>query len=145
MNVSYLPAVNATLNGVSAVLLFTARQNIKRGNRDTHKKLMIAAFSTSCVFLVSYLVYHFVAGAVYFQGQGIIRPIYFVLLFTHTVLAVTVPVFATISLSRGLKQKFVLHKKISRWTYPIWMYVSVTGVIIYVLLYQLYPPTPVAF
>ncbi len=145
MSVHDLPAFNAVLNGLSAVLLLTARQKIKQGKRDHHRKIMIAAFCVSVVFLVSYLFYHYSVGAVFFQGTGIVRPFYFVLLTTHTILAAAVPVIATITLIRGLKGNYQSHRKIAKWTYPIWMYVSVTGVIIYFMLYQMYPPMPVKF
>ena len=139
MSINDLPLLNACLNGACAILLLIARQAIRNDNRPRHKTFMIAAFSVSVVFLGSYLFYHFNAGVVKFDGQGWIRPVYFVLLTSHTILAVTVPVLATMTLMRGLKARYQLHKKIARWTYPIWMYVSVTGVIIYVMLYQIYP------
>ncbi|HET6401744.1 MAG TPA: DUF420 domain-containing protein [Candidatus Kapabacteria bacterium] len=145
MTIADLPAINATLNGTSAVLLFTARNRIK--HRDTnraasirqHRILMIAAFSCSIVFLISYLYYHFNAGIIYFGGTGIVRPFYFTLLTTHTILAVTIPVLATMTLVRGLKARYAKHKQIAHWTYPAWMYVSITGVVIYFMLYQIYP------
>ncbi len=139
MSIHDLPLLNATLNGTSAILLLIARNRIKHGDRVKHRALMIAAFTTSCVFLVSYLVYHFNAGVLHFGGIGIIRPIYFTLLISHTILAATVPVLATMSLRYGLKSQFKKHKRLSKWTYPIWLYVSATGVIIYFMLYQWYP------
>jgi|SRR5581483_4575979 len=146
MSVSDLPAINAALNGTSAVLLLIARNRIKqRAKRPEvikqHRALMIAAFSTSVLFLISYLYYHANAGIVYFGGQGAIRPVYFTLLTTHTILAATIPVLATITLVRGLKARYAKHKKIARWTYPAWMYVSITGVVIYFMLYQIFPHT----
>ncbi len=137
--ISYLPAVNATLNGLCAVILLIARNRIKHKAIPQHKTLMITAFCVSIVFLASYLYYHFNAGIVYFDGTGIWRPIYFTLLTTHTILAVTVPVLATITLTRGLRSRFKKHRAIAKWTYPIWLYVSVTGVIIYFMLYQIFP------
>ncbi len=131
--------INAGLNGLCAVILLFARREIKRGNTLRHRQLMIAAFTVSIIFLASYLTYHALAGVVLFGGQGIVRPFYFVLLTTHTILAVAVPVLATITLVRGLRARYNSHRKIARWTYPIWLYVSATGVLIYVMLYQIYP------
>ncbi|HEY3876762.1 MAG TPA: DUF420 domain-containing protein, partial [Candidatus Kapabacteria bacterium] len=104
-----------------------------------HRALMIAAFSTSIIFLASYLYYHFHAGIIHFGGSGFARPFYFTLLTTHTILAAAVPVLATITLIRGLRARYRKHRSIARWAYPVWMYVSVTGVIIYFMLYQLFP------
>jgi protein SCO1/2/putative membrane protein len=141
MTIYDLPVVNATLNGLSGVLLVTARNRIKHGKRKQHRALMIAAYCTSILFLISYLTYHFGAHVLlHFGGTGWIRPAYFTLLTSHTILAVAVPVLATITLMRGLKNRFSAHRKIAKWTYPIWLYVSVTGVVIYILLYQIYPP-----
>ncbi|MDP4198464.1 MAG: DUF420 domain-containing protein [Bacteroidota bacterium] len=139
MTISDLPALNATLNGTSAVLLLVAHNRIKHGAIQQHRSLMIAAFTTSILFLISYLTYHFNAGVLHFGGTGIIRPMYFTLLTTHTILAAAVPVLATITLIFGLRGRYEKHRKIARWTYPIWLYVSATGVIIYFLLYQIYP------
>ena len=139
MSIHDLPALNATLNGLSAVLLLVAHNRIKHGDRKRHRQLMIAAFTTSCVFLVSYLYYHFNTGVLKFGGEGIIRPIYFTLLTSHTILAVTVPVLATMTLRYGLKSQFVKHRRIAKWTYPIWLYVSATGVLVYFMVYQWFP------
>jgi len=139
MSVSALPIVNALLNTASAVLLLTGHQYLKKGNTASHKKLMIAAFITSSLFLVSYITYHSIHGAQYFQGEGWSRPVYFLILGTHTVLAASIVPLAIITLRRGLKSDFMRHRKIAKWTYPIWVYVSVTGVIIYLMLYQLFP------
>jgi uncharacterized membrane protein YozB (DUF420 family) len=130
--------VNGTLNGLAAVLLVMAWVLIKRGHRTAHKRVMLAAFTVSVVFLISYLVYHAQGGfgSVRYQHTGLIRTVYFTILVTHTVLAATVPVLAIITLRRGLKGAFVRHKAIARWTLPIWLYVSVTGVIVYLMLYQ---------
>ena len=141
MSISDLPAINATLNGICAVLLLIARNKIKHKKIRQHRALMIAAYVTSIVFLISYLTYHFNAGILHFGGTGIIRPIYFTLLTSHTILAVTVPVLATITLIRGLKRKDRKHRAIAKWTYPIWLYVSATGVVIYLMVYQIYPST----
>jgi uncharacterized membrane protein YozB (DUF420 family) len=137
MTLHDLPALNAFLNGTAAVLLVTAFILIKQGKRDAHKKVMLAAFTTSVVFLISYLIYHFQVGVTrYERHTGPIRTFYYTLLFTHTVLAALVPFLAIITLRRGLNGLFVRHKKIARWTLPIWLYVSVTGVVVYLMLYQ---------
>jgi len=134
LNVQSLPALNAVLNATAAVLLVTAYVLIRQGRREAHKRVMLAAFAVSTVFLASYLTYHFLAGVVYYPGTGLIRIVYLTILTTHTILAVTVPVLAIITLRRGLKGWFERHKKIARWTLPIWLYVSVTGVIVYLML-----------
>ena len=136
MTVHDLPALNAVLNGTAAVLLLIAYRLIKQGNREAHKKVMIAAFTVSILFLISYLIYHSQTGVLHYPHTGPIRTVYFTILFTHTVLAALVPFLAVITLRRGLKGLFVKHKKIARWTFPIWMYVSVTGVVVYLMLYQ---------
>jgi uncharacterized membrane protein YozB (DUF420 family) len=138
MDVYILPAVNATLNGVSAILLFIGHRFIKTGNRRDHKWMMIAAFSTSILFLISYLYYHAHVGDVSFKGTGIVRPFYFTILISHILLAAAIVPLAIITLLRGLSSKFDKHRRIARWTYPIWMYVSVTGVVVYLMVYQLY-------
>jgi uncharacterized membrane protein YozB (DUF420 family) len=136
MSVHDLPAVNATLNGLSAVLLVIAYVLIRRRRIEQHRRVMLAAFATSTLFLISYVVYHAQVGSVRFTREGFVRPLYLTILATHVVLAATVPVLATITLSFGLRRKFARHRAIARWTFPIWMYVSVTGVLVYVLLYQ---------
>jgi uncharacterized membrane protein YozB (DUF420 family) len=130
-----LPTLNAFLNATSAVLLVIAYVLIRRKQIQAHRKVMLAAFSVSCVFLVSYLTYHFQVGSVRFQGTGLIRQVYLTILLTHTVLAAAVPVLAILSLKRGLAGQYVGHRKIARWTLPIWLYVSVTGVVVYWMLY----------
>lgn len=132
-----LPAVNATLNGTAAVLLLWGRFLIAERRVDQHKKVMIAAFSVSVAFLICYLVYHAQVGSVPFQKRGAVRAVYFTILLTHTLLAGTVPFLSVIALTRGLRGRFAAHRKIARWTFPIWLYVSVTGVIVYLMLYQL--------
>jgi uncharacterized membrane protein YozB (DUF420 family) len=132
-----LPALNATLNATSAVLLTIGWILIRRGRWRQHRAFMIAAFSTSVLFLISYLTYHAHAGSKHFTGQGTIRLVYFTILLTHTVLAVTIVPLVLITLSRGLSARFDRHRAIARWTLPLWMYVSVTGVVVYVMLYQL--------
>lgn len=133
------PAFNALLNATAAVFLVAGFVFIRRKMILAHRVAMSAAFLTSTAFLVSYLVYHFKVGSVPFQGQGWIRPVYFTLLLTHTVLAAAVPPLAIITLSRALREQFDRHRRIARWTLPIWLYVSITGVVVYWLLYQLYP------
>lgn len=137
MRVQDLPALNAVLNATAAVLLVTAYVLIRKGRREAHKRVMITAFSVSTLFLISYLTYHALAGVVYYPGTGWIRRVYLTILTTHTALAVTVPVLAIVTLRRGLKGWFERHRKIARWTLPIWLYVSVTGVVVYLMLYQL--------
>lgn len=136
--VSALPAWNAFLNGSSAVLLLAGYSFIRRGRILAHKSCMISAFVCSSAFLASYLYYHAHAGLVRFQGQGWIRPVYFTLLTTHTILAAAIVPLALITLSRALSRQFDRHRRIARWTLPLWLYVSVTGVIIYWLLYRVY-------
>lgn len=135
-----LPTLNALLNMTSAVLLAIGYRFIKRGNKHMHKKFMIATFVVSVVFLTSYLTYHYHHGATRFQGEGWIRPLYFTILISHTILAVTILPLSIITLRRGLKEQIPQHVKIARWTYPIWLYVSITGVVVYLILYHLYPP-----
>src|SRR4051812_29762353 len=135
---SYLPALNACLNGSSAVLVITARAQIRRGQIAAHRALMIAAVCTSTLFLVSYLWYHAHVGSVHFLGQGWVRPLYFGILITHTVLAAAIVPLVITSLVLGLRRRDIKHRAVSRWTYPIWVYVSCTGVIVYLMLYQIY-------
>jgi len=133
-------AVNASLNGISAVLLACGYWAIRSGKRETHKRFMISAFVVSTAFLVSYLVYHYRVGSVPFQGHGWIRPAYFTLLISHTILAVVIVPLILVTLRRAWLERFDKHRVIARWTLPLWFYVSVTGVIVYVLLYQVYAP-----
>jgi len=135
---SSLPAVNATLNGISAVLLATGYGFIRRGHVTRHKRCMLAALASSTLFLTSYVIYHLHTGSRPFAGQGPIRVIYFAILLTHVVLAAAIVPLALITATRGLRSQFDRHARIARWTLPIWMYVSVTGVVIYLMLYQLY-------
>ena len=137
MTVSDLPALNATLNATCAILLTIGWRLIKRGRRRQHRAVMIAAVCTSAVFLVSYLIYHAQVGSVRFTGTGFIRTVYFSVLLTHTVLAAVIVPMVLVTLSRGLSGKYDPHRRIARWTLPIWLYVSVTGVIVYVILYRL--------
>ncbi len=134
-----LPVVNATLNGTSAILLFVGFLYIRRGRVSEHKACMVAAFSTSILFLACYLVYHFFHGSTPFTGQGWTRTVYFTILITHTVLATVVVPLVLVTLRRAFKEKFDRHATLARWTLPIWMYVSVTGVAVYWMLYQWKP------
>jgi uncharacterized membrane protein YozB (DUF420 family) len=137
MNFSHA-ALNATLNAASAILLARGYVAIRAGKREVHKRFMISAFVVSCAFLVSYLVYHYRVGHVAFQGRGVIRPIYFVLLTSHTILAAAIVPLILITLRRAWLERFDKHKVIAKWTLPLWFYVCVTGVVVYVLLYQVY-------
>lgn len=139
MTFSDLPTLNACLNSLSTVFLSLGYYFIRKKNTVAHRNCMVAAFSTSCLFLISYLIYHYGAGSVRFQGQGTVRYVYFTILLTHTVLAVVIVPMILMTLSRAFKQRFELHRKIARWTWPLWMYVSVTGVVIYLMLYHLFP------
>ena len=131
-------ALNATLNGTSAILLMAGYAAIRAGKREAHKRFMISAFVVSCVFLASYLVYHYRVGHVPFAGQGWIRPVYFVLLTSHVILAFVIVPLILITLRRAWMERFDKHRAIAKWTLPLWFYVSVTGVIVYVMVYQLY-------
>ena len=132
-------ALNATLNGTSAVLLTCGYAAIRARKVTVHRAFMVAAFLTSTAFLISYLAYHYRVGHVAFQGQGWIRPVYFTLLLTHTVLAAVIVPMIIITLRRAWLERFDKHRLIARWTLPLWLYVSVTGVIVYLMVYQLYP------
>lgn len=133
------PAINATLNGTSAILLVTAHSMIKRGRVAIHRALMLTAVATSTLFLISYVYYHAHVGSVHFQGRGWSRPLYFSILISHTILAATIVPLVIITLTRALRERFDQHRAIARWTYPLWLYVSVTGVVIYFMLYHLFP------
>jgi putative membrane protein len=137
MNVHELPALNATLNTIATLLLLVGLYFIKRREIERHRLAMTLAFAVSCLFLASYLVYHIQVGSVPFTKQGWIRPVYFAILVSHIVLAAAVPVLAGITLFHAWRRRFDRHRRIARWTWPIWMYVSVTGVLIYVMLYEL--------
>jgi putative membrane protein len=136
MSVHDLPAVNASLNALSGILLLIGYALIRARRIDTHRKVMLAAFATSSLFLVCYVVYHAQVGSVRFTRPGFVRLLYYTILITHVTLAAAVLPLAIVTLSRGLKARFARHRAIARWTFPIWLYVSVTGVLVYVLLYQ---------
>jgi uncharacterized membrane protein YozB (DUF420 family) len=140
MTVHDLPAVNATLNGLSAVFLTLGFIFIKRGNKIAHRNCMITAFGTSVVFLACYLTYHITVKTVtHFVDPAWFRPVYLTILLTHTLLAVVIVPLILVTLWRARKQDFAAHRKIARWTWPLWLYVSVTGVVIYLLLYRIFP------
>lgn len=132
-----LPTINAFLNATAAILLVWGYLLIRRQRRQTHRRVMTAAFVVSCLFLVCYLVYHWQVGSVRFRHTGPLRAIYLSILGTHTVLAAAVPVLAIVTLRRSLAGRFEAHRRIARWTLPIWLYVSVTGVVVYLMLYHM--------
>jgi uncharacterized membrane protein YozB (DUF420 family) len=138
MTVADLPALNATLNAIAATLLIFGYVKIRQGRMETHRRFMLAAFATSALFLISYVIYHANVGSRPFPGQGPIRFVYFVILITHVILAAAILPLALITLNYALRARFERHVPIARWTLPIWLYVSVTGVVVYLLLYQLY-------
>jgi len=138
LEISDLPTLNATLNGASALCLVSGYLFVRRGNRLMHKRCMVGALTLSSVFLASYVVYHLNAGSRPFQGRGLIRPVYFTILITHVVLAATILPLALLTATRGLRAQFDRHVRIARWTLPLWLYVSVTGVVIYLMLYEMY-------
>lgn len=132
------PAINASLNGLSAILLLIGHRMILRGRMLAHKRLMITALVSSSVFLACYLYYHWHVGSVHFRGHGVVWLVYYVILGSHTILAASVLPLVIITLARALKGNFDRHRAIARWTYPIWLYVSVTGVVVYFMLYQVF-------
>lgn len=139
MSTSTLPHLNAFLNAVAAVLLLLGFVAIRRRERERHRRFMVAAATTSAAFLVSYLVYHYRVGSVPFTGQGPVRALYFTILISHIILAAVIAPLVLMTLARAIRGDFERHRRIARWTWPLWMYVSVTGVMVYVMLYWLYP------
>lgn len=137
--ISFLPHVNALLNTTSALLLLAGFRFIRLGRIQAHRNCQVSAVTTSALFLISYLTYHYYHGATRFTGQGIVRPFYFIILTTHTILAVVIVPLILVTLYRAARGDFVRHRRIARWTLPLWLYVSVTGVIVYLMLYQIYP------
>jgi len=137
ITVTDLPALNATLNAISTVLLITGWIFIRRGDRRNHRRCMIAALITSTLFLTSYVIYHAQVGSVPFRGTGVIRTIYFMVLIPHVILAAAIVPPVLITASRGLTAKYDKHRRIARWTLPLWLYVSITGVIVYLMLYRM--------
>lgn len=137
MSLTDLPTLNAALNSISAILLASGWVLIKQRKIARHRACMLAAFATSTLFLISYLIYHFNVGSVPFQGQGLWRLVYFTILITHVTLAIVIVPMAIVTLSRGLAARYDKHRRIARWTLPLWLYVSVTGVVVYLMLYQM--------
>lgn len=140
--ISLLPTLNAALNGLSAILLAVGYLLIRRRKIREHRVVMLTAFGTSTLFLISYLIYHAQVGSMPFAGQGVVRPIYYTLLVSHIVLAATVVPLALVVLYRGLKRRYFIHKRLARRVLPVWLYVSITGVVIYMMLYRLYTSSP---
>ena len=138
MTIGDLPALNASLNALSAVFLVTGYVLIRRAQRDRHKACMLAALTTSTAFLISYVIYHANSGSRPFPGIGAVRLVYFTILITHVILAATIVPLALVTTVRGLRAQYRRHVAIARWTFPLWLYVSVTGVIIYLMLYEMY-------
>lgn len=136
---AYFPALNATLNGASAALLLAGRALIARGRVAAHRACMIAAVVASGLFLACYLFFHYHVGNIRFLGQGWSRPVYFSILISHVTLAMVIVPLAVVTLTRGLHARYDQHRAIARWTWPLWMYVSVTGVLVYFMLYQWFP------
>jgi putative membrane protein len=137
--ISYLPHLNAFLNSTSAVFLIAGYLFIKLGRIQAHRNCQVTAVVTSTIFLASYLTYHYYHGDTRFLGQGIVRPFYFTILITHVILAIVIVPLVLITLYRALRLDFIRHRRIARWTLPLWLYVSVTGVIVYLMLYHFYP------
>jgi len=140
MNDSILPHLNAALNAASFALLLAGFYFISRRRVYAHRACMLAALAVSCLFLISYVVYHSRYGSVKFTGQGFVRPLYFSILISHVTLAAAIVPLVVVTLRRALRGDFLRHRRIARWTYPLWLYVSVTGVVVYLMLYRLYPP-----
>lgn len=137
--IPFLPHLNAVLNTTSALLLLAGFRFIRLGRIQAHRDCQVTAVLTSTLFLISYLTYHYYHGATRFAGQGLVRPVYFTILITHTILAVVIVPLIIVTLYRATRGDFIRHRRIARWTLPLWLYVSVTGVIIYLMLYQIYP------
>jgi uncharacterized membrane protein YozB (DUF420 family) len=137
MGIQDLPALNATLNGVAGVFLVAGYYCIRTGRRDVHKRCMLAALTASALFLTSYVIYHLNTGSKPFGGQGAIRYVYFTILITHVVLAAAIVPLVLVTTARGLRGQFTRHVAVARWTFPLWLYVSVTGVVIYLMLYRM--------
>lgn len=144
MSFSDLPAVNATLNGLCAVCLTAGYVFIRRNNKQAHRNCMCAALVLSVLFLACYLTYHYKAGRTVFLEPQWFRPVYLVILLTHTVLAVVIVPMVIVTVVRALRERFDQHRRIARWTWPLWMYISITGVVVYLLLYQIFPQRPAA-
>lgn len=140
MNFQDLSTVNAILNSISLIFLLIGYRHIKAGRKEQHKKFMLAAFSTSVLFMISYVMYHANVGSVPFQGTGWSRPVYFTILITHIILAAVIVPMALLTVIRGLKGNFDLHKPLAKRTFPLWVYVSASGVLVYIMLYHIFAP-----
>ena len=138
MEIADLPALNASLNALASVFLVVGYLLIRRGRRDAHRRSMLLALTTSALFLVSYVIYHANAGSVPFRGTGVVRIVYFAILIPHVILAATILPLALVTAARGLRGDYRRHVRIARWTLPLWLFVSVTGVIVYLMLYRLF-------
>jgi uncharacterized membrane protein YozB (DUF420 family) len=137
--IPFLPHLNAVLNSTSTLLLLAGFRFIRLGRIQAHRNCQVTAVLTSTLFLISYLTYHYYHGATPFAGQGLVRPVYFTILITHTILAIVIVPLIVVTLYRAARGDFVRHRRIARWTLPLWLYVSATGVIVYLMLYQIYP------
>ena len=144
MSIAFLPTLNAILNATSGILIVIGYRFIRRGRIAAHRACMIGAVTSSTLFLISYLVYHvgFKAGVTRFAGTGWVRPLYFTILVSHTLLAVTIVPFIIVTLTRALRGRFLRHRTVARWTFPMWLYVSITGVVVYLMLYHIFPSRP---
>lgn len=144
MSISFLPTLNAILNATSGILIVIGFLFIRRGRISAHRACMIGAVTSSTLFLISYLVYHvgFKAGVTRFTGTGWVRPLYFAILVSHTILAVVIVPFVIVTLTRALRGQFLRHRAVARWTFPMWLYVSITGVVVYLMLYHIFPARP---
>lgn len=144
MSISFLPTLNAILNATSGILIVIGYRFIRRGRVAAHRACMIGAVTSSTLFLISYLVYHvgFKAGVTRFTGTGWVRPFYFTILISHTILAVIIVPFIIVTLTRALRGQFLRHRAVARWTFPMWLYVSITGVVVYLMLYHIFPARP---
>ena len=138
MGIADLPALNASLNAISAMFLLLGYSFIRTKQVNRHKAAMLAAFSTSILFLISYLVYHYHVGSKPFPGQGLIRSVYFVILISHVVLAAAIGPLAIATMTLAWKERFQTHRRLARWTLPLWLYVSLTGIVVYLMIYQIY-------
>jgi putative membrane protein len=139
ISIGDLPTVNAALNGTSALLLVAGYIAIRGRRPSIHRALMLSALGTSVLFLASYLFYHYQAGTTRFSGEGLTRLLYFVVLTSHTILAMAIVPLVIVTLYLAIRERFPRHRRIARWTFPLWLYVSVTGIVVYVMLYHLFP------
>jgi len=139
LSISLLPHLNAILNALAACFLVGGFMFIKADNRDAHQRCMIIALIISSLFLISYVIHRFYVPIFVFQGDGVVRIFYYILLISHVFLAIIIVPMIAVTVIRALRERFIAHKKIAKWTWPIWMYVSISGIIVYLMLYQLYP------